>query len=107
LLKQFQKDAIQAVQQARDTIIIQPTTSGKGICFQVPALLDEQLITVVICPTISLINSHVEHLKLHGINSSSLGPASSASSIQSLLSCNKEDLPPLLFATPEYFPTKV
>ena len=37
-LKQFQKDAIQAVQQARDTIIIQPTASGKSICFQIPAL---------------------------------------------------------------------
>ena len=106
-LKQFQKDAIHAVQQTRDTIIIQPTASGKSICFQVPALLDESLITVVICPTISLINSHVENLKLHGINSSSLGPASSSSSFQSLLSCDKGDLPPLLFTTPEYFAIKV
>ncbi|PFX25295.1 putative serine/threonine-protein kinase kinX [Stylophora pistillata] len=71
-LKQFQKDAIHAVRQARDTVIIQPTASGKNICFQIPALLDERFITVVICPTISLINSHVENLKLHGINSSSL-----------------------------------
>ena len=106
-LKQFQKDAIHAVQQARDTIIIQPTASGKSICFQIPALLDERFITLVICPTISLINSHVENLKLHGINSSSLGPASSTSSIQSLLSTDKGDLPPLLFTTPEYFSTKV
>lgn len=71
-LKQFQKDAIHAVRQARDTVIIQPTASGKNTCFQIPALLDERFITVVICPTISLINSHVENLKLHGINSSSL-----------------------------------
>lgn len=56
-LKQFQKNAIHAVQQARDTIIIQPTASGKSICFQIPALLDERFITLVICPTISLINS--------------------------------------------------
>lgn len=68
-LKQFQKDAIHAVQQARDTIIIQPTASGKGICFQVPALLDERLVTVVICTTIALINSHVEKLKFHCIDS--------------------------------------
>ena len=107
LLKQFQKDTIHAVQQARDTIIIQPTASGKNICFQIPALLDERFITVVICPTISLINSHVENLKLHGIDSSSLGPSSSTSSIQSLGSTDKGDLPPLLFTTPEYFSTKV
>ena len=48
---------------------------------------------MVICPTISLINSHVENLKPHGVNSSSLGPSSSASSLQSVLSCDKEDLP--------------
>ena len=107
LLKQLQKDPIQVVQQACDTIIIQPTTSGKCICFQVPALLDEQLITVVICPTISLINSQVENLKLHGINSSPLGPTSSASSLHSLVSWDKEDQLPLLLTTPEYFATKV
>ena len=54
-----------------------------------------------------MINSHVENLKLHGINSSSLGPASGSSSFQSLLSCDKGDLPPLLFTTPEYFAIKV
>lgn len=61
---------------------------------------------MVICLTISLINSYVEKLKLYGINSSSLGPCS-ASSLQSLLSCDKEDLPPLPFTTPEYFAARV
>ena len=33
-LKQFQKHAIQAVELCCDSIIIQPTASGKSICFQ-------------------------------------------------------------------------
>ena len=57
IMKQFQKDAIQAVQLSLDSIVIQPTASGKSICFQLPSLFNEQLVTVVICPTISLINS--------------------------------------------------
>ena len=102
-LKKFQKDAIQAVQLTLDSIIIQPTASGKSICFQLPSLFDEKLTIVVICPTISLINSHVENLKTHRIASGVLGPLSSAAALQSLHTCVEEDLPPLIFTTPEYF----
>ena len=102
-IKKFQKDAIQAVQLTLDSIIIQPTASGKSICFQLPSLFDKKLKIVVICPTISLINSHVENLKTHGIASAVLGPLSSAAAPQSLHTCVEEDLPPLIFTTPEYF----
>lgn len=102
-LKKFQKDAIQAVQLILASIIIQPTASGKSICFQLPSLFDIKLKIVVICPTISLINSHVENLKTHRIASGVLGPLSSAAALQSLHTCVEEDLPPLIFTTPEYF----
>lgn len=61
----------------------------------------------MVCPTISLINSHVENLKLHGIECSSLGPLSGGALFQSLSSCDKEQLPSLIFTTPEYFSHKV
>lgn len=104
-LKKFQKDATQAVQLTLDSIIIQPTASGKSICFQLPSLFDKKLKIVVICPTISLINSHVENLmlKTHGIAFAVLGPLSSAEALQSLHTCVEEDLTPLTFTTPEYF----
>ena len=105
-LKQFQKEAIQAVEQSCDTIIIQPTASGKSICFQLPSLFDENFLTVVICPTISLINSHLENLKIRGIPCASLGPSSGGSLLQSLSSCDERELPPLVFTTPEYFAKK-
>ena len=41
------------------------------------------------------------------IKSSFLGPKSSTSSLRSLLSCDREDLPPFLFTTQEYFVIKV
>ena len=103
-LKPFQKDAIQTVELSRDSIIIQPTASGKSICFELTSLFDERLFTVEVCPTISLINSHVENLKLNNIACSSLGPSSGGALLQSLSSCGKDELPPLIFTTPEIFP---
>jgi len=61
---------------------------------------------VVVCPTISSINSQVENLKLHGITCASLGPASGGTLLQSLSACDKEELPSLIFTTPEYFTNK-
>ena len=49
----------------------------------------------------------MENLKLHGIECSSLGPSSGGALLQSLSSCDKEKLPPLIFTTPEYFAHKV
>ena len=106
-LKQFQKHVIQTVEFCQDLIIIQPAASGKSVCFQLPSLFDDKHTTVVVCPKISLINSHVKNLKLHGIECSSLGPSSSGDLLQSLPSCDKEQLPPLIFPTPGYFAHKV
>ena len=61
---------------------------------------------VLICPTISLINSHLENLKIRGIPCASLGPSSGGSLLQSLSSCDERELPPLVFTTPEYFAKK-
>ena len=82
-LKGFQRDAIQAVELGRDTVIIQPTASGKSICYQLPALFEKGSFTVVVCPTISLINSQIESLKNHDINAASVGPVTGGSSLQS------------------------
>jgi len=40
--KQFQIDCAIAVKEGKDAIVVQPTGSGKSICFVVPALLMKQ-----------------------------------------------------------------
>ena len=37
-LKPFQKDAIQSVELCKDSVIVQPTASGKSMCYLLPAL---------------------------------------------------------------------
>lgn len=106
-LKGFQRDAIQAVELGRDTVIIQPTATGESIYYQLPALFEKGSVTVVLCPTISLINSPIESLKNHDINAASVGPVSGGSSLQSTDVADKSSLPPILFTTPEYFDKKL
>ena len=68
----FQLHAIQSVCLGRDTIVVQPTGSGKSLCFQLPSLIDRKKFVVVVSPTISLINSQIEGLKSLGIDAFSL-----------------------------------
>jgi RecQ family ATP-dependent DNA helicase len=103
----FQRHAIHAVELGLDSIIIQPTASGKSICFQLPALLEKGKIIVVVCPTLSLINSQIEQLQGCDIQAASVGPLSGGSCIQSVSEVDKSSLPPILFTTPEYFDKKL
>ena len=72
--KRFQLDAIRAVERKKDVVVVQKTGSGKSICFQLPSLFEKTKPMVVICPTLSLINSKVESLKEFGINAVAVGP---------------------------------
>ena len=51
--KEFQTRIINAVLNNKDTLVVQPTGSGKSLCFQFPAVYSKKL-TLVITPTISL-----------------------------------------------------
>ena len=106
-LKAFQLDAVNAVESKLDAVVIQPTGSGKSLCYQLPALFDCNQFTVVICPTLSLISSQLQDLQTKGIESASIGPSSGGSNFQSADIKDKADLPPLLFTTPEYFVTRL
>ena len=103
--KRFQLDAIRAVERKKDVIVVQKTGSGKSICFQVPSLFDKTKTTVVICPTLSLINSQVESLKEVGINAVAVGPQHPVEKLS--FGVEGGDLPSLIYTTPEYFATKL
>lgn len=61
-----QADIIDAILAGQDNLAIMPTSAGKSLCFQVPALLLPG-VTLVISPLISLMHDQVTALKEMGI----------------------------------------
>ena len=61
-----QADVIQSVLDGNDTLALLPTSAGKSVTFQIPALMFDGL-TVVISPLIALQEDQVESLKRKGI----------------------------------------
>ena len=91
--------------------MVQPTGSGKSLCFQLPSLIDRKKFVVVVSPTISLINSQIEGLKSLGIDAFSLGRAAGIESHlnhERLFSADgKRSFPSVVFMTPEHFVNRV
>ena len=70
----FQQEAIEATLQGKDVLIIQPTGKGKSLCYQFPAVFSGNT-TLVITPTISLMQDQTHELTAKGINAVFLGSA--------------------------------
>ena len=69
-----QREAVEAVLDGRDALVIMPTGSGKSLIYQLPALLLPGL-TVVVSPLIALMKDQTDKLEelgvdAHAINSS-------------------------------------
>jgi ATP-dependent DNA helicase RecQ len=57
-----QEAAVRAAVEGRDTLVVMPTGSGKSLCYQLPALLRDDL-TVVVSPLVSLMQDQVEGVR--------------------------------------------
>lgn len=73
----LQHEAIEAVLQGRDSVVVLPTGGGKSLCFQVPALVRPGL-AVVLSPLISLMKDQVDTLIECGVPAASVNSSSSA-----------------------------
>ena len=92
-----------AQREKKVVIVVKKTGSGKSLCYQLPSLFKNDKTTVVICPTISLINSQLESLRSNNINAVAASP-NFEMDVSVLF---EEELPPLIYITQEFFENKL
>lgn len=100
-LDEFRKDQQEIIAEAmadRDILVLMPTGAGKNLCYELPAVLqneEKQSVTVVISPLLALIRDQVQALRAKGV----AVLTSSDPNIDEILSGDSK--PALLYVTPE------
>ena len=60
-----QEEACRAALEGRDALVVMPTGSGKSLCYQLPALVGDDL-AIVVSPLVALMQDQVEALRARG-----------------------------------------
>lgn len=95
-----QGDAVRAVLQGDDTLVLFPTGGGKSLCFQVPAMVLEG-ITLVISPLIALMQDQVEHLQGLGVPATFLNSTLSEGELERRIRAVRAGEVKLVYIAPE------
>src|SRR5205823_11695933 len=66
-LRPLQEQAMRALLDGRDSLVVLPTGGGKSLCYQAPAVLRGNETTVVVSPLISLMKDQVDSLQACGV----------------------------------------
>lgn len=98
--RQGQAEAIQAVMQGRDAMVVMPTGAGKSLCFQLPALMKTGTV-LVISPLIALMKDQVDALMAQGIAATCIHSALDASDAAARMQGVREGRWKLLYVAPE------
>ena len=95
--REYQKQAIIAILDSKDCLTIQPTGSGKPLCFQFPPIYQNKK-SLMITSIISLMKDQVTNCRERGINAVYLGSAQSLED-QALSPDSSESI---IFVIPEW-----
>ena len=97
-----QTEIIETILSKRDVLAIMPTSAGKSICFQVPALMLDG-ITIVVSPLISLMYDQVTSLREMGIQAILLNSAMTSIEYYQAIEQLQRGEVKLLYVAPERF----
>ena len=95
-----QAEVIAAVLEGGPVMAIMPTGSGKSMCYQLPALVDEGL-TLVVSPLIALMRDQVQQLRSLGVAAGTLNSTNDARETDEVWSSLRAGTLRLLFLSPE------
>ncbi|GAA6410243.1 DNA helicase RecQ [Blautia hominis] len=98
--REGQAELIESILGKRDTFGILPTSSGKSLCFQIPALMFEG-ITLVISPLISLMRDQVISLNDVGVHAAFLNSSLTQGQYYKALENMKRGQYKIVYVAPE------
>ncbi|MGQ0733971.1 MAG: DNA helicase RecQ [Acidobacteriota bacterium] len=95
-----QREAMEAVLDGRDSLLVLPTGGGKSLCFQAPALVRDGL-ALVVSPLIALMKDQVDTLVTNGVSAACYNSAMAADQRTSVRAGLREGRYRLLYVAPE------
>jgi len=96
-----QYEVIEAVACSRDSVVLLPTGGGKSLCFQMPALLAEHGVAIVVSPLIALMQDQTAALVANGIPAASLNSSQDEAYNRSVMQAAVDGKLKLLYTSPE------
>src|SRR6185503_6004859 len=96
----LQHEAMTAVLDGRDSVVVLPTGGGKSLCFQAPALVRPGL-ALVVSPLISLMKDQVDTLVSNGVAAACYNSALGADEKARVVAGIRDDRYRLLYVSPE------
>jgi ATP-dependent DNA helicase RecQ len=96
----LQREAMGAILDGRDSVVVLPTGGGKSLCFQAPALVRPG-IGLVISPLISLMKDQVDTLLANGVPAAVYNSSLSADEKASVMAGVRAGRYRLLYVSPE------
>jgi ATP-dependent DNA helicase RecQ len=96
----LQREAMTAIMDGRDSVVVLPTGGGKSLCFQAPALVRGGL-GLVISPLISLMKDQVDTLVQNGVDAACYNSSLASDQKASVAAGLREGRFSLLYVSPE------
>jgi len=103
----LQREAMHAVLEGRDSVVVLPTGGGKSLCFQAPAVVEGQPapqrrgLALVVSPLISLMKDQVDGLRVDGVAAAYLNSSLTAAERDEVIASVRADACRLLYVSPE------
>jgi ATP-dependent DNA helicase RecQ len=97
----LQKESIDTILEKKDLLTILPTGGGKSLCYQLPALLCQNQVCVVISPLIALIYDQVQSLKSMGVKADMITSNQDSEQIKDVYKRLYSNEISLLYVSPE------
>lgn len=98
-----QPEVISAALAGRDTLAVMPTGGGKSLCFQIPALLADEGLTIVVSPLLALMKDQVDALTQSGVAAAAVNSTIPREEQAEIVAAARRGEIRLLYVAPERF----